>query len=81
MNGEIKIADDIMFFSRRCPPPCLQRAVTRKIRPVSTRMAELAQPPKQRLLNTLQDRGGSLPTELIDNLIQNLEGETCLTPE
>ncbi|XP_043277788.1 uncharacterized protein [Venturia canescens] len=67
--------------SPRCPSPCLKKQVTRRVIPPSARFIELGQPPKQRLLNTLQAKAGILPIEMVDRLIQRLETETCLTPE
>ncbi|XP_015125907.1 FK506-binding protein 5 [Diachasma alloeum] len=67
--------------SRKCPPPCRKKEVERKLRPVSLRINELALPTRQRMMTTLQDRGNVLPAELVDRLINILEGETCLTPE
>lgn len=67
--------------SRRCPSPCLQEEVVKKLKPVSTRIKELARPTKHRMLMTLQEVGTRLKPEFVDNLIKSLEGETCLTPE
>lgn len=66
--------------SRKCPP-CRKREIELKLRPISPRINELALPTKQRMMTTLQDRSEVLPADLVDKLINLLEGETCLTPE
>lgn len=68
--------------SRKCPSPCkIKKIEERPLRPVSARMNQLALPPRNRMLATLQDRGTILPAELVDKLIQVLEAESCLSPE
>ncbi|XP_076230740.1 uncharacterized protein LOC143176947 [Calliopsis andreniformis] len=67
--------------SRKCPPDCYKQTTLRKLKPVSPRIKELAQPTKQRILMTLQQTAGILPPALLDNLVRTLEDETCLTPE
>ncbi|KAK0181703.1 hypothetical protein PV327_003966 [Microctonus hyperodae] len=51
------------------------------LKAMPTRINELAQPPRQRMIATLQDRGTILPAPLVDRLITVLEAESCLTPE
>ncbi|CAK9810929.1 hypothetical protein ANTQUA_LOCUS6690 [Anthophora quadrimaculata] len=67
--------------SRRCPPECEKKMVLRKLKPVSPRIKELAQPTRHRLLITLQEGASILPPALLDNLVRTVEDETCLTPE
>ncbi|XP_033200131.2 uncharacterized protein LOC117162367 [Bombus vancouverensis nearcticus] len=66
--------------SRKCPPD-QEKTVFRKLRPVSPRIKELAQPTRQRMLITLQQGASILPPALVDNLVRTVENETCLTPE
>ncbi|KAF7998141.1 hypothetical protein HCN44_009539 [Aphidius gifuensis] len=68
--------------SKKCPSQPRQiKIIDRPLRPVSARMNQLALPPRNRMLATLEDRGAVLPPELIDKLIQIIETKTCLTPE
>nr|XP_031840215.1 uncharacterized protein LOC116430354 [Nomia melanderi] len=67
--------------SRKCPADCQKRIVLRRLRPVSQRTKELAQPPRRRMLISLQEGAAVLPPALLDNLVRTLENETCLTPE
>ncbi|CAL7945427.1 unnamed protein product [Xylocopa violacea] len=67
--------------SRKCPPDCHKKMVLRKLKPVSPRIKELAQPSRQRMLMTLQQGASILPPALLDNLVRTVEKETCLTPE
>ncbi|XP_012281039.1 uncharacterized abhydrolase domain-containing protein DDB_G0269086 isoform X2 [Orussus abietinus] len=66
---------------RKYQPSCERKPVIRRLRPISMRLVEMAQPTKNRLMATLEERGTSLPPSLLDNLIKTLEGETCMTPE
>ncbi|XP_033225942.1 calponin homology domain-containing protein DDB_G0272472-like [Belonocnema kinseyi] len=67
--------------SRKCEPQCLKKPVTRKLKPISPRIAELARPPIQRILRTIEDRGDALAPELLDNLINMVEAVASLNPE
>ncbi|XP_076766963.1 uncharacterized protein LOC143433508 [Xylocopa sonorina] len=67
--------------SRKCPPDCRKKMVLRRLKPVSPRIKELAQPSRQRMLMTLQQGASILPPALLDNLVRTVEKETCLTPE
>ncbi|KOX77798.1 hypothetical protein WN51_10588 [Melipona quadrifasciata] len=66
---------------RKCPPESHKKMVFRKLKPVSPRIKELAQPTRQRMLMTLQQGASILPPALLDNLVRTIEKETCLTPE
>ncbi|KAK1117011.1 hypothetical protein K0M31_017060 [Melipona bicolor] len=73
---------DILSTPRRkCPPESHKKMVLRKLKPVSPRIKELAQPTRQRMLMTLQQGASILPPALLDNLVRTIEKETCLTPE
>ncbi|XP_026297335.1 probable serine/threonine-protein kinase kinX [Apis mellifera] len=67
--------------SRKCPPECEKKMVLRKLKPVSQRIKELAQPTRHKMLITLQQGASILPPALLDNLVRTVEKETCLTPE
>ncbi|XP_046422384.1 axoneme-associated protein mst101(2)-like [Neodiprion fabricii] len=67
--------------SRKCPMECLGKTVMRRVRPISDRINELAQPARRLVVGTLMERGESLPPEMISNLIKSVEGSSCLTPE
>ncbi|XP_017884410.1 uncharacterized abhydrolase domain-containing protein DDB_G0269086-like [Ceratina calcarata] len=73
--------DILATSSRRCPIECRQKMVLRKLKPVSQRIKELAHPVRHRMLITLQEGASILPPALLDNLVQTVEHETCLTPE
>ncbi|XP_011702362.1 PREDICTED: uncharacterized protein LOC105458602 [Wasmannia auropunctata] len=47
----------------------------------SPRIAELARPTKQHVLNTLYEKATALPPAFVDNLVKIIEAESCLTPE
>ncbi|KOC59970.1 Estradiol 17-beta-dehydrogenase 12 [Habropoda laboriosa] len=67
--------------SRKCPPDCEKKTVLRKLKAISPRIKELAQPTRHRMLITLQEGASILPPALLDNLVRTVEDETCLTPE
>ncbi|XP_046742056.1 trichohyalin-like [Diprion similis] len=67
--------------SRKCPLECLGKTVIRRLRPISDRINELAQPARRLVVGTLIERGESLPPEMISSLIKSVEGSSCLTPE
>lgn len=71
----------ILSYSRKCPPECEKKMVLRKLKPVSQRIKELAQPTRHKMLITLQQGASILPPALLDNLVRTVEKETCLTPE
>lgn len=71
----------MFLYRRKCPPECDIKMVRRKLKPVSPRIKELAQPSRQRMLMTLQQNASILPPALLDNLVRTIEKETCLTPE
>lgn len=71
----------LLFYRRKCPSPCLQKEVTRKLAPVSPRILQLAKPRRNHILKTIQHSSNVLPSELIDNLIRMLETESSLSPE
>lgn len=48
---------------------------------MSPRIDELAKPTARRLRHTLEDRADVLSPQMIDNLVEVLEGETALTAE
>ncbi|XP_034192088.2 uncharacterized protein LOC117609618 isoform X1 [Osmia lignaria lignaria] len=76
-----KYIDMLATPSRKCPPECYSKPVLRKLKPVSPRIKELAQPTRQRMLMALQQGAATLPPAFLDNLVRTLENETCLTPE
>ncbi|KAK0091008.1 hypothetical protein PV326_003875 [Microctonus aethiopoides] len=66
--------------NRKCSPH-YQEFKEKVLKEMPTRINELAQPSRQRMIATLHDRGTILPAPLVDRLITVLEAESCLTPE
>ncbi|XP_057325207.1 uncharacterized protein LOC130667564 [Microplitis mediator] len=58
-------------------PPCVKNEKKR----VTLVRDKLSEPPRHRIISTLQDRGKILPAPLIDRLINILEFEDSLSPE
>ncbi|KAL6257221.1 hypothetical protein P5V15_012148 [Pogonomyrmex californicus] len=68
-----------MFKEKSCSKRNAPRVFTEQL--MSIRIKELAQPTKQRALNTLKEKGMMLPPMFVDNLTRIVRAKPYLTPE
>ncbi|XP_011636219.1 uncharacterized protein LOC105426618 isoform X2 [Pogonomyrmex barbatus] len=68
-----------MFKEKSCSKRNAPRVFTEQL--MSIRIKELAQPTKQRALNTLKEKGMILPPMFVDNLTRIVRARSYLTPE